>query len=790
TSAPAPVTDTPPASPSPNPSPAPASPSPAPVTDTPASPSPNPSPAPSPSSQTPNTDVPTPSSSAPTPSSSAPTPSSSAPTPSSPEPPTPSSSAPTPSSSAPTPSSSAPTPSSPEPPTPSSSAPTPSSSAPTPSSPEPPTPSSSAPTPSSSAPIPSSPEPPTPSSSAPTPSSSAPIPSSPEPPTPSSLAPTPSSEAPTPSSSSPGSVTSIPTEIPLIVSQAPVTNSPILSALIADTMTPSLTPSPISNLLLANTPAPSTVAAVVTASPEDVSKLAKLNNLGATPAPSSGSGSGSSTGQAAANNNHSDLKNRAKGDPTGSAAAALKAESTTGTESSTQQTIRYIVSSIIGLTVALMAFFLFQATNPSYITPDETSARALAPNTWELPLFIGLLQQLSALSLENYAKVPQAFYVNFLDSLSWLNFLIHGSASTSTTSSMTSLQLSGTRRLSSLSSSYDATGFLQFSLRSNVSENDWFVRIWTAFIIVIAILLLAVVATGLYGRWSASRSNPFNTNSTDSQRRSTNFRSISYRLLGMCVLVVYFAILPMSMICMFEILEDATTSGFPHLTSILAILTLLITYGVIGFGIFKLANETEASLSRWATRAVFGVLYSNFHYSSRLFFGATAITQGLTGILLASITANSLTQLLVLIIVHMIYLLSMVIIRPFTCMIQSGFSIAMEVILLLIFAISCGMTGDITVDSQINMSYAIVIIICLFCVVMFVRQLVMLWTFASAWAKDEDEHTSRVQTFNEREPDSDYDYNLSIPRSGHSSSDNNTRSSPLNTIRIMDTARL
>ncbi|OQR93438.1 mucin-like protein [Achlya hypogyna] len=651
----------------------------------------------------------------------------------------------------------------------------PASSAPTPT-----TPASSAPTPTDApvtpTPATSAPTPTTPASSAPTPTSDTPASSTAVP-----LSTAPSTAA--PSSSSPPSTTSIPTEIPLIVTQPPVTNSAIIDALISVTSTPAPSaPAAFESLLQLNTPPPTTVQAVVTASPADLSKLDQLNQLGKTKAPTSQSSSGSSA--QALENDHSEAKNRAKGDLSSSEAAALKSEVTTGTESSTEATIRYIISSIVGLTLVLMTFFQFQATNPSYIVPDEPSVRALSPNSWELPVFIGFVQQISALSLAKYAKVPQTFYMNFLDSLSWLNFLIRGSAPAASATGVSNVQLAGHRRLSSLSSSYDATGFIQFSLRSNVSEDDWFVRLWTAFVIVVVVLLLAVVATGVYGRWAASRSNPFNTNSSDSHRRSASFRSISYRLLSIVVLVCFFAVLPMSMICMFEILEDATTTGFPHTTSVLAILTLLVMYVGVGVGAYKLIDATEASLSRWATRAVFGVVYANYTYPARLFMAATALAQSLTGILIAAVTANSLTQLLALIVVRMIYLLAMIIVRPFECGIQFGFAVAMEVLLLVIFAISAGMTGDITVSTQTSLSYVVIVLVCIFCVVMFVRQLVMLWHFSSAWAKAEDPHTSRVPTLNAHDVDSSLDYTISLPRSGHHSSSGAT--SPLNTIRIAD----
>ncbi|ETV92256.1 hypothetical protein H310_13481 [Aphanomyces invadans] len=476
----------------------------------------------------------------------------------------------------------------------------------------------------------------------------------------------------------------------------------------------------------------------------------------------------------------------------------LKASITTGTETKSVQTLRYVSSSVVGITLVLLAFFQFIAMNPSYIVPDAASDRLAAPNSWEFPAFISFIQHVGVLALTKNTKVPQKFFMSFVDSLSWLEFLIRGSAPTASSSSVAQLFAHGGRVLAE--ATYDAQGKIQFSLRSDINDKDWFIRVWVAVLVVVAVLMVFVIATALLSQWVAKRGNPFHSDTTDSHKRSVSFRSISRRLLGMCVLVGYFAILPLSMISMFEVLQDASSTGFPHLYAILSIATLVVLVGAVLYGMYALQSLTEAGLSKWRTRVVWGVVYSNYHYTSRLFFAAGALVQFLTGILVASVTADALTQLLSLVIVHALYLVSMFVLQPFVCSVHFKFAVGFQVLILTVYALACGLTGETSsTETQINVSYAIVIVLVVVFVAMFVRQLYMLWTYASAWAKDEYESVTGLPTLHDHEVESGGgNYTISLrDTEDHLSSSKNTMSlhnssttgddSPMNTIRIVDT---
>ena len=230
--------------------------------------------------------------------------------------------------------------------------------------------------------------------------------------------------------------------------------------------------------------------------------------------------------------------------------------------------------------------------------------------------------------------------------------------------------------------SYDATGFLQFATRTNVSERDWFIRLWLVVIVVIAIVLFFVVITALFSRWAAQRGNQFHSETSDSHKRSVSLRSVSRRLLGMCVVLTYLAILPLSMISLFEILRDASFTVFPHVASILAMLTLALIVGAIVGGVFVLHGKTESALSKWQTKVVWGVVYSNYVYSSRLFFAVSCFVQMLTGILIATVTKDALTQMVCVIVLHALYLVAMLVLQPFVCSVHLKFAIAFEILIM------------------------------------------------------------------------------------------------------------
>ncbi|OQR82067.1 hypothetical protein ACHHYP_16388, partial [Achlya hypogyna] len=119
------------------------------------------------------------------------------------------------------------------------------------------------------------------------------------------------------------------------------------------------------------------------------------------------------------------------------------------------------------------------------------------------------------------------------------------------------------------------------------------------------------------------------------------------------------------------------------------------------------------------------------------------------------------------------------------------FTLAFEALLIVVFGVACGLAKTpIEVGTQKTLSYVVIVVVCAVVLLVFIRQLLMLWNFASGWAKHDDvEDYSGVPTVNEHEYESGRDpYTISLQ-----DSKSRSRSNPLydddfdvpNTIRLV-----
>ncbi|OQR88679.1 hypothetical protein ACHHYP_06694 [Achlya hypogyna] len=97
------------------------------------------------------------------------------------------------------------------------------------------------------------------------------------------------------------------------------------------------------------------------------------------------------------------------------------------------------------------------------------------------------------------------------------------------------------------------------------------------------------------------------------------------------------------------------------------------------------------------------------------------------------------------------------------------------------------------VSKQKSLSYTVLVLVCIVVVLVFLRQLLMLWNFATGWAKQNDDEYSGVPTAHEHDWESS-GANYSISLQGTDSNPrSNPRSNPLydtgddvpNTIRLV-----
>ncbi|OQR80879.1 mucin-like protein, partial [Achlya hypogyna] len=549
-----------------------------------------------------------------------------------------------------------------------------------------------------------------------------------DPPTPPTDPPTPPTNPPMPPTPSP-----VPTELPLIPPSTTVaTVSPILDTLLIATVPTATTPTPsivfdTSALLSQVTPSP--VPVVVTISPAAIDQLNQLGSLGATGAPTT------APHDVVPENDHSDVLNRARLDATDAdTLAALTAGTAIGVD--VTPALRPAVAALLGIALLLLGFFHVQAIHPESVAPDAYAEALWRPNAWELPLVLSTLQQLAALAFAKNNNRPQRVYIAFLDTLSWSLFCVRGS-DPAPTAPVSAIALAP-RRLES----YDATGFVQFALRSGIDESDWFVRVLATVLGLVAIVLVVVVATGVWA-YVASRTaaTGYDSNSATAYSRYVQLRTLSHQCLGLLVVLGLAAVLPLVYMAVVELLQDGT-GVFGKANGVLALATLLLLCVLLGILLRWLHRQSRIALAKWRVRIVFGVLYANAQYDRRCIVGLFCALQALTAVIVAVVTVDGVSQMLALVVLHGAYVLALLNLRPFTSRVHLHATLLAELLVVAVLGLAAGLNARLTIDTQVALSYAVVALVTAAVVCVFLRQLAVLAKYAGLGTRREAHTTS------------------------------------------------
>ncbi|KAF0688166.1 Aste57867_20199 [Aphanomyces stellatus] len=416
--------------------------------------------------------------------------------------------------------------------------------------------------------------------------------------------------------------------------------------------------------------------------------------------------------------------------------------SVSGAETPKTETNRYIFSVLVGITLAFLAFFHYMAIAPSFVTPDTYVARLVAPNSWELPTVVSFLQCVTLGSFAN-VNAPHAILVAFTDAMSWLSFLVPATTTPSATApSISTSQLvdhlnNPTRHLvdASVSSWYDPFGIQQFALRVHVLERDLFVRAWTCFFVLVALLMVVAIAAATVARL-AQAGTPYGNHTTAG---STHMRAkqFSRHVVGFTIVLGMVAVLPLAMVSTYELMQDITSHAGFGVMGFVATCALVVLAGAILGAACVLSHMTEVDLTKYKTKVTFGVLYVNLQFDHRLFVAISLLVQFLTGVFVAMAPKS---QLLFLLVLHSVYLALMVGLRPFVTTLQASVSIFLEVVVLVIFGLVYAMQQAAfdDVNTKRSLGFTHVIIVCVILVLVFVRNVVKLWSYVTGWAKEKE----------------------------------------------------
>lgn len=378
-----------------------------------------------------------------------------------------------------------------------------------------------------------------------------------------------------------------------------------------------------------------------------------------------------------------------------------------------QEFLRYASVAFAGISVALLLFFHFVSLDANLVWVNT----AWSPNTWEFLFYVGYLQQMQTISQLTLLKTPY-FLWDYTDSFAWTSFLIQKSTQ------------SGFRRLETIV----LGGLVSYSDRIGISESKILIHGAVGFAVIMGILVLVFLVLATLAKRKAERALDETSDLTNYTSGVHRLRSISIRTLGLCVLVWYFALYPLSMLSSFEISMEvqAAMAADPLVIAIIAL--VLICLGVLVVAARVIMHKTKDELEQFENLATWGSLYCEYTYRSRMFFVIDVAVQMTTGILVGCVSADP-TQLIVVIGMQALYLACVFIMSPFADKIVLRITYALGLLKILNFGLAFAFlhSNTMSASARTSVAQAYIGINSIVLVVWFVRQLIVFSTYIRAW---------------------------------------------------------
>nr|CCA21408.1 mucinlike protein putative [Albugo laibachii Nc14] len=391
-----------------------------------------------------------------------------------------------------------------------------------------------------------------------------------------------------------------------------------------------------------------------------------------------------------------------------------------------QKVIKYAASAFAGITVAFLLFFHF-------VLMDRTLSWQnvfWAPNSWELIYYIGYLQQMSSLSQLTLLKTPY-FVWEYTDSFAWTGLLVQ-------------LNLGPgrgtiTRRLQEII----LGGIVSFGDRLAVREDKILYQALIGFSIVFATLLLAFFLFAICAKCFSAKRAEF------PQTSYFRYRKISIRTLGLCILFWYCSLFPMTMYASFEMSMDYKAGVvFSALFVAILLLVLLCIGGLIVCG-YVIMHATETDLRQDNMLALWGSLYSEFTYRSRMFFIIIAVFQITLGISVGFFD-NDPGQLVAVMTLRLSYLMAVFTLNPYADALMVRVLYVMETLMILNHSLAFAFLNstNMSTSTRYGIGDAFISINSVVILLWFIRQLIVFAAYVRSWsAKSHVEHVSAIENY-------------------------------------------
>ncbi|KAG3210414.1 hypothetical protein PC129_g18587, partial [Phytophthora cactorum] len=404
--------------------------------------------------------------------------------------------------------------------------------------------------------------------------------------------------------------------------------------------------------------------------------------------------------------------------------------------------LRYASVAFAGISVALLLFFHFVSLDGNLLWVNS----AWSPNTWEFLFYVGYLQQMQATSELTLLKTPY-FLWDYTDSFAWSNFLLQDTSSSN----------AGARRLETIV----LGGLVSYSDRIGISEESILNHGAVGFAVIMGILLVVFLVLAMLAKRKAERALDESSDLNSYTSGVHRLRSVSIRALGLCVLVWYFALFPLSMLASFEISMEVQASTVADSLVVAIIALVLVCFGVLAVAGRVIMHKTKDELEQFENLATWGSLYCEYTYRSRMFFVIDVVVQITTGILVGCVSGDP-TQLIVVMGIQALYLACVFIMSPFADQMVLRITYVLGLLKILNFGLAFAFLNSNTMSAtaRTRVAQAYIGINSIVILVWFVRQLIVFSTYIRAWMVRSNDDSRRSDSVIKYDPQTDTESDL------------------------------
>ncbi|KAE9070773.1 hypothetical protein PF010_g26134, partial [Phytophthora fragariae] len=323
-------------------------------------------------------------------------------------------------------------------------------------------------------------------------------------------------------------------------------------------------------------------------------------------------------------------------------------------------------------TVLLVFFHVLALQRPSWLGgPSESGSQDggngrsgmgwLTPNVWELAVVVGYIQHVNSISMLELTKAPQ-IVLDFTDSFSFANLHLSSVATTAVSDASRRLQL------------IILTGIVAFSDRIGIDEDQALMTaFWFFFAIVGVMVVLFAIAAGFAfyrHRMSADTWAAF---------WPTSLRnSFAMCIVGLGVALWVISVFPLVAMSSYELVMELQYRVGVGLAIALFSLWAVVVGGLC-YAFVSVRAIPINDAFRFKHFAVWGSLYGESKMAFRYFFVVTVGCQMLLGILTGAVSGVP-TQLVALMVTHLLFIVVVLIIRPFAARWVLGVVVGLRVV--------------------------------------------------------------------------------------------------------------